>query len=64
MVSEKHACFIKVMVRGPSGHGALPIHGGASAKLGALLNKLDKYSLHVHITEILKLQLNTMASNL
>jgi len=64
MVSEKHVCYIKVIVRGPSGHGALPIHGGAAAKVGTLLNKLDKHSLPVHITEIIKLQLNTIASNL
>jgi acetylornithine deacetylase/succinyl-diaminopimelate desuccinylase-like protein len=64
MVSEKHVCYIKVIVRGPSGHGAFPIHGGAAAKVGTLLNKLDKHSMPVHITEILKLQLNTMASNL
>jgi len=64
MVSEKHVCYIKVIVRGPSGHGALPIHGGAAAKLGAILNNLDKHSMPVHIPEILKLQLNTMASNL
>ena len=64
MVSEKHLCYIKVIVRGPSGHGALPIHGGAAAKVGTLLNNLDKHSMPVHITEIIKLQLNTIASNL
>ena len=64
MVSEKHHCFVKVIVKGPSGHGSLPMHGGAAANTGNILNKLDKYSLPVHITEITKLQLNTMASNL
>lgn len=64
MVSEKHHCFVKVIVKGPSGHGSLPMHGGAAAKAGCILNKLDKYNLPVHITEITKLQLNTMASNL
>ena len=64
MVSEKQLCYIKVIVRGPSGHGALPIHGGAAAKLGTLLNNLNKHSLPVHIPEIIKLQLNTIASNL
>lgn len=64
MVSEKALCYIKVIVRGPSGHGALTIHGGAAAKLGTLLNNLDKHSLPVHIPEIIKLQLNTIASNL
>ena len=31
---------------------------------GTLLSKLDKHNMPVHITEIVKLQLNTMASNL
>jgi acetylornithine deacetylase/succinyl-diaminopimelate desuccinylase-like protein len=64
MVSEKYPCFIKVMVRGTSGHGSLPLHGGAVAKTGTIITKLDRYSMPVHITEIIKLQLNTLASNL
>ncbi|MCL5073898.1 MAG: M20/M25/M40 family metallo-hydrolase [Actinobacteria bacterium] len=64
MISEKALCFIKITVRGPSGHGSLPLRGGATAKLGALLSKLDKKALPVHITETVKLQADTMASNL
>jgi len=64
MVAEKRPCRIKVIVRGPSGHGALPMHGGATAKAGAILSKLDKYNMSVHITDIVKMQIDTMASNL
>jgi len=64
MVSEKTPCNIKVTAGGTSGHGSLPIHGGAAAKTGDILNKLDKYSMPVHIIESVKLQLNTLASNL
>jgi len=64
MVSEKALCYIKITVRGPSGHGSLPLRGGATARLGTLLSKLDKKKMLVHITETVKLQLNTIASNL
>ena len=64
MVSEKALCYIKITVRGPSGHGSLPLRGGATARLGTLLSKLDKKKMPVHITETVKLQLNTIASNL
>ena len=64
MVSEKSACVIKITVRGPSGHGSLPIKGGTSEKLGALLTNLAKKSFPVHITETAKLQIDTVAANL
>lgn len=64
MVSEKTPCHIKVTAGGTAGHGSLPLHGGAAAKTGDILNKLDKYSMPVHITESVKLQLNTLTSNL
>ncbi|MBM3707016.1 MAG: M20/M25/M40 family metallo-hydrolase [Actinobacteria bacterium] len=64
MVAEKRPCRIKIIIRGPSGHGALPMHGGATAKAGAILSKLDKYNMPVHITDIVRMQIDTMASNL
>jgi len=64
MVAEKRPCRIKIIIRGPSGHGALPMHGGASAKAGAILSKLDTHNMPVHITDIVKMQIDTMASNL
>jgi len=64
MVAEKRPCRIKIIIRGPSGHGALPMHGGASAKAGAILSKLDRYNMPVHITDIVRMQIDIMASNL
>jgi acetylornithine deacetylase/succinyl-diaminopimelate desuccinylase-like protein len=64
MVSEKRPCWIKVIVRGPSGHGALPMHGGAAAKSANIITRLDKHNMPVHITDIVKMQIDTMALNL
>ena len=33
MVAEKQMCWMKATVRGPGGHGSLPIRGGAAARL-------------------------------
>jgi acetylornithine deacetylase/succinyl-diaminopimelate desuccinylase-like protein len=60
MVSEKRGCQMLVTLRGPGGHGSVPAHGGAMAKLGALLTKLDSHRLPVHITAPVRLQLESM----
>jgi len=60
MVSEKRGCQILATLRGPGGHGSIPTHGGAMAKLGALLTKLDTAHLPVHITPPVKLLLEGM----
>ena len=52
MVAEKQICWMKATVRGPGGHGALPIRGGAMAKLAQLLQQMDRHRLPVHITPI------------
>ncbi len=39
MVAEKRPCRIKVIVKGPSGHGALPMHGGAAAKSANMITQ-------------------------
>jgi acetylornithine deacetylase/succinyl-diaminopimelate desuccinylase-like protein len=51
-VGEKQACWVRVTIRGPGGHGSIPMRGGAMAKLGRLLSKLDARRLPVHVTEI------------
>jgi acetylornithine deacetylase/succinyl-diaminopimelate desuccinylase-like protein len=38
-IAEKQICWIKATVRGPSGHGALHMRGGAMSKLADLLQK-------------------------
>jgi acetylornithine deacetylase/succinyl-diaminopimelate desuccinylase-like protein len=60
MVSEKRGCQMVVTLRGPGGHGSIPAHGGAMAKLGDLLTRLDKSRLPVHITTPVKQQLERM----
>ena len=60
MVAEKRGCQVLVTLRGPGGHGSIPAHGGAMAKLGALLTTLDSARLPVHITPPVKLLLEGM----
>ncbi|HIQ05531.1 MAG TPA: M20/M25/M40 family metallo-hydrolase, partial [Anaerolineae bacterium] len=64
MVAEKQTCWMKATVRGPGGHGAFPVRGGAMAKLGQLLQQLDKHHLPVHITPVVRQMLETMSSTL
>jgi acetylornithine deacetylase/succinyl-diaminopimelate desuccinylase-like protein len=60
MVSEKRGCQVLATLRGPGGHGSIPARGGAMARLGALLTKLDSARLPVHITPPVKLLLEGM----
>lgn len=60
MVSEKRGCQVLATLRGPGGHGSIPSHGGAMAKLGTLLRKLDSARLPMHITPPVKLLLEGM----
>jgi acetylornithine deacetylase/succinyl-diaminopimelate desuccinylase-like protein len=63
MVAEKQACWMKATIRGPGGHGSIPVRGGAMAKLGRLLNQLDKHRLPVHITPIARRMVKTIAKS-
>ncbi len=63
-VAEKQICFIKATVRGPGGHGSLPMRGGAMAKLARLLQRLDQHRLPVHITPVARQMVEAMASAL
>jgi len=60
MVSEKRGCQMLVTLRGLGGHGSVPAHGGAMAKLGDLLTRLDSGHLPVHITTPVRHQLEGM----
>ena len=60
MVSEKRGCQMLVTLRGAGGHGSVPAHGGAMAKLGELLTRLDASRLPVQITTPVRLQLEAM----
>ena len=63
-VLEKQVCWLKATLRGPGGHGSIPMHGGAVAKLGRLLQILDQHRLPVHIHPVVHQMLETMASTL
>jgi acetylornithine deacetylase/succinyl-diaminopimelate desuccinylase-like protein len=60
-VAEKQICSLKATVRGPGGHGALPMRGGAMARLGHLLRRLDRTRLPVHIHPVARTMIETMA---
>ncbi|MFO7558090.1 MAG: M20/M25/M40 family metallo-hydrolase [Desulfobacterales bacterium] len=64
MVSEKHPCWMKAIVRGPGGHGSLPVRDGAMAKLAQILQSLDRKRLPVHITPVARLMFSSIASAL
>jgi acetylornithine deacetylase/succinyl-diaminopimelate desuccinylase-like protein len=49
-VAEKQICWTKVTVRGQGGHASTPVRGGAMARLGTLLQQLDRHPLPVHVT--------------
>src|ERR671911_648120 len=60
-VAEKQRCFTRAVLRGPGGHGALPMRGGAMAKLARLLKRLDRRRLPVHVTPVARRFLETMS---
>jgi acetylornithine deacetylase/succinyl-diaminopimelate desuccinylase-like protein len=64
MVAEKQTCAIKATFTGPAGHGSLPVHGGAMARLARALHLLDTHQLPVHITPSVRLMVGSLAKNL
>jgi len=64
MVGEKHPCWMKAVVRGPGGHGSLPVRNGSMAKLAHILQCLDKKRLPVHVTPVARLMFEKIASAL
>jgi acetylornithine deacetylase/succinyl-diaminopimelate desuccinylase-like protein len=63
-VLEKQCSTIEATLRGPAGHGSLPFHGGAMAKLGRLLHTLDTRRLPVHIVPVMEQMITGIASAL
>jgi acetylornithine deacetylase/succinyl-diaminopimelate desuccinylase-like protein len=60
MVCEKRGCQMVATLRGPGGHGSIPARGGAMAKLGELLTRLDRARLPFHLTPPVRLELEAM----
>ena len=63
-VAEKQICWLRAVVRGPGGHGALINRGGTMARLARLLTDLDRRQLPVHLTPVVSRMLETMAEEL
>jgi acetylornithine deacetylase/succinyl-diaminopimelate desuccinylase-like protein len=63
-VSEKQICWLRGVVRGPGGHGAIGVRGSAMGKLGRILAKLDRGRLPVHVTPAARAWIEGMADAL
>jgi acetylornithine deacetylase/succinyl-diaminopimelate desuccinylase-like protein len=61
MVAEKQMCWMKATVRGRGGHGSMPVHGEAMAKLARLLQQLDRHRLPVHVTPVARQMVESIA---
>jgi acetylornithine deacetylase/succinyl-diaminopimelate desuccinylase-like protein len=64
MVAEKQVCWTRATLRGPAGHGSMPVRGGAMGKLGALLRSLDRSRLPVHVTPPVRAMVEAVAVEL
>jgi acetylornithine deacetylase/succinyl-diaminopimelate desuccinylase-like protein len=64
MVAEKQVCWTRARVRGPAGHGSLPVRGGAAGKLGRLLAALDRKRLPVRVTPAARSMVQAIAAEL
>ena len=63
MVAEKQPCKVRATVRGPGGHGSLPVRGGVTVRLTRLLQRLDECRSPVHITPVVRQMFETMISS-
>jgi acetylornithine deacetylase/succinyl-diaminopimelate desuccinylase-like protein len=64
MVAEKQVCWMKATFRGQGGHGSMPLHGQAMAKLSRALRLLDEHQLPVHITPPVRMMIEGLAKNI
>jgi acetylornithine deacetylase/succinyl-diaminopimelate desuccinylase-like protein len=63
-VAEKQVCTLIATIRGPGGHGSMPLRGGTTAKLARMLDRLDRRSLPIHVTPVAREMINRMAGAL
>lgn len=61
-VAEKQMCWLRATVEGPAGHASRVMRGGAAARLGALLQTLDRLRLPIHVTDVSRRRIRAMAS--
>ena len=63
-VAEKRICHLKATVRGPGGHAARPMRGGAMARLGEMLRALDRKRTPPHVTATARAMVEAIAEAL
>ncbi len=63
-VAEKEICWVRATIRGPGGHGALPMRGGAMAGLGRILRTMDRRYLPVRVTPVVRQMIEAIAGAL
>jgi acetylornithine deacetylase/succinyl-diaminopimelate desuccinylase-like protein len=63
MVAEKQLCSARATLRGPAGHGSLPVRNGAMGRLGRLLAALDRRRLPVHLTPVARSMIDAIAAD-
>ena len=63
-VAEKQSCWLRVTVRGPAGHGSLPMRGGAMSQLARFLRRLEARRLPVHVTPAARQMVEAVAAEL
>jgi acetylornithine deacetylase/succinyl-diaminopimelate desuccinylase-like protein len=63
-VAEKQVCTLELTVRGPGGHGSMPVRDAATARLAKVLRRLDRERLPVHPTAVAEDMVRTMATSL
>jgi len=61
-VSEKQICWIEAKIKGPGGHGSIPLKNSAMAKIGKFINKISASSLAPHITPIPRQMIQAIAA--
>jgi acetylornithine deacetylase/succinyl-diaminopimelate desuccinylase-like protein len=61
MVAEKQCCWMKVTFHGRGGHGSMPVHHQAMAKLARFLSLLDRNQLPYHLTPAVKVMMDSIA---
>ncbi|MDQ3740438.1 MAG: M20/M25/M40 family metallo-hydrolase [Actinomycetota bacterium] len=63
-VAEKRICWMRATVRGPGGHGSLPMRGGTMARLAKALRALDRGRLPIHVTDVPRRMIEGIAAEL
>jgi acetylornithine deacetylase/succinyl-diaminopimelate desuccinylase-like protein len=64
MVAEKQLCWSTATLRGPAGHGSMPVRGGAMGSLGRLLERIDRKRLPVHVPAVTRAMVDAIAGEL